>query len=71
MATALSGHELAVGRRERHPVLGLLRHLDLALIGSAVALGLIGIVMVYSATRSEYGSRRPVGVGNVKSVKAT
>lgn len=33
----------------------LLRHVDLALIGSAVALGLIGVVMVYSATRAQYG----------------
>lgn len=54
MATALSGHEFAVSR-ERHPVLVLLRHLDLALIGSAIALGMIGVVMVYSATRSEFG----------------
>jgi rod shape determining protein RodA len=52
--TALSGHEFAVSR-ERHPVLVLLRHLDLALIGSAIALGMIGVVMVYSATRSEFG----------------
>ena len=29
--------------------------MDLALIGSAVALGLIGVVMVYSATKAEYG----------------
>jgi rod shape determining protein RodA len=55
VATVLTGHESAVGRRERHSVLALLRHLDLALIGSAVALGLIGVVMVYSATRSTYG----------------
>lgn len=55
MATLLSGQESAVGRRERHPVLALLRHVDLALIGSAVALGLIGVVMVYSATRAQYG----------------
>jgi rod shape determining protein RodA len=55
VATALSVHESAGGRRERHPALVLLRHVDLALIGSAIALGLIGIVMVYSATRSEYG----------------
>ncbi len=55
MATILSGHESAVGRRERHPVLLLLRHVDLVLIGSAVALGLIGVVMVYSATRAQYG----------------
>jgi rod shape determining protein RodA len=54
VATALSGHEFAVSR-ERHPVLVLLRHLDLALIGSAIALGMIGVVMVYSATRSEFG----------------
>jgi rod shape determining protein RodA len=55
VATLLSGHESAVGRRARHPVLVLLRHVDLALIGSAVALGLIGVVMVYSASREEYG----------------
>jgi rod shape determining protein RodA len=55
VATAFPGHEGAAGRRERHPTLALLRHVDLALIGSAVALGLIGVVMVYSATRSEYG----------------
>jgi rod shape determining protein RodA len=66
VATALSGHEFAVSR-ERHPVLVLLRHLDLALIGSAIALGMIGVVMVYSATRSEYGdyylTRQLVWVG--------
>ncbi|MGO8875154.1 MAG: rod shape-determining protein RodA [Acidimicrobiales bacterium] len=55
MATVLTAHESPVGRRERHPVLALLRHVDLALIGSAVALGLIGVVMVYSATKAEYG----------------
>jgi len=55
VATTLTAHELTVGRRERHPVLALIRHVDLALIGSAVALGLIGIVMVYSATKSVYG----------------
>jgi rod shape determining protein RodA len=55
VATALAGHELTVGRRERHPVLAALRHVDYALIASAVMLGLIGVVMVYSATRSQYG----------------
>jgi rod shape determining protein RodA len=57
VTTVLSGHEPVVGitRRERHPILVLLRHVDLALIGSAVALSLIGVVMVYSATRAEYG----------------
>jgi rod shape determining protein RodA len=55
VATTFPGHELTLGHRERHPVLALVRHLDLALIGSAVALGLIGIVMVYSATKSVYG----------------
>jgi rod shape determining protein RodA len=54
VATAFSEHEFAVGR-ERHPLLVLLRHVDLALIASAIALGLVGVVMVYSATRSEYG----------------
>jgi len=47
VATLLTGTETAVGRRERH--------VDFALIGSAVALGLIGIVMVYSATRVQDG----------------
>jgi len=41
----------AIGRREQHPVIGLLRHLDFVLIGSAILLSLIGVVMVYSATK--------------------
>jgi rod shape determining protein RodA len=45
----------AAGRKERHPVLAALRHVDFLLIGSAMALGLLGIVMVYSATRSTFG----------------
>jgi rod shape determining protein RodA len=55
VATALSGNDFTVGRSERHPLLSLVRHIDLTLIGSALALGLIGVVMVYSATRAEYG----------------
>jgi rod shape determining protein RodA len=51
----LTAHELTVGRKERHPLLIALRHLDYPLIGSAIALGLLGVVMVYSATRSQYG----------------
>lgn len=48
----MTGRESAVtGRRERHSLLSLLRHVDLALVGSALALALIGVVMVYSATR--------------------
>ncbi len=42
-------------RRERHPLVALLRHVDVALIGGTLALSLIGVVMVYSATRSQYG----------------
>ena len=33
----------------------MLRHVDVVLIGSTFALALIGLVMVYSATRSQYG----------------
>ena len=33
----------------------MLRHVDVALIGGTLALSLIGVVMVYSATRSQYG----------------
>jgi rod shape determining protein RodA len=55
VATALPGNEFTLNRTERHPILSLVRHLDLTLIGSAVALGLIGVVMVYSATRAQYG----------------
>ncbi len=36
-------------------MLVVLRHLDYLLISSATLLGLIGVVMVYSATRAEYG----------------
>ncbi len=42
-------------RRERHPLVAMLRHVDVALIGATVALALIGVVTVYSATRSQYG----------------
>ncbi len=55
MATLLTGGETAVGRRERHRLLTVVRHVDFALIGSSLALGLIGVVMVYSATRDGYG----------------
>lgn len=51
---ALPGRDISIsGRRERRSVLQLLRHLDLALVGSAVALACIGAVMVYSATRDQ------------------
>jgi rod shape determining protein RodA len=54
VATALSGREAGVtGRRERNSFLSVIRHVDLALVGSAVALALIGVVMVYSATRDQ------------------
>ena len=54
MATAFPGREAAVtGRRERHWFFPILRHVDFALVGSALALSLIGVVMVYSATREQ------------------
>ncbi|MHB1987080.1 MAG: rod shape-determining protein RodA [Acidimicrobiales bacterium] len=46
------GRDVAVGtRRERRPMLALVRHVDFVLLGSAFALALVGIVMVYTATR--------------------
>ncbi|MGH9299800.1 MAG: hypothetical protein ACRDZT_07765, partial [Acidimicrobiales bacterium] len=46
------GRDVAVGaRRERRALVSFVRHLDLALIGSAIALALIGVVMVYTASR--------------------
>lgn len=38
-------------RRERHPLWEAVRHCDFILVGSAVLLSLIGVVMVYSATK--------------------
>lgn len=55
VATLLTGGDTAVGRRERHRIFAVVRHVDFALIGSSLALGLIGIVMVYSASRYEVG----------------
>jgi rod shape determining protein RodA len=55
LVTAVSyGREVAVGtsRRDRRSVLSLLRHLDLALVGATFALSLVGVVMVYTATRN-------------------
>jgi len=51
--TAVSyGREVALSsRRERRSLLALLRHVDLVLVGSALALALLGIVLVYTATR--------------------
>ncbi|HEV2360457.1 MAG TPA: rod shape-determining protein RodA [Acidimicrobiales bacterium] len=39
-------------RRDRHPVLLYLRHLDFLLAASPLMLSAIGVVMVYSATRA-------------------
>ena len=51
---ALPGRELSLSnRREKGRTLQLLRHIDLALVGSAFALACIGAVMVYSATRDQ------------------
>lgn len=46
--------EVAVGsrRRERRSLLAVLRHLDVALLGATFALCLVGVVMVYTATRT-------------------
>jgi rod shape determining protein RodA len=55
VATVTSAYDSSGARRERHYVLSVLRHLDLALIGSAIMLSLIGVVMVYSATKTEDG----------------
>ncbi len=47
------GRDVAVGtRRERRSILGYLRHVDFVLVGAALVLSLIGVVMVYTATRS-------------------
>jgi rod shape determining protein RodA len=46
------GRDVAVGsRRERKSILSNLRHVDFVLVGCALALALLGIVMVYTATR--------------------
>lgn len=51
--TAISyGREVAVGSgRERRSLLAIARHVDFVLVGTALVLSLIGVVMVYSATR--------------------
>lgn len=51
--TAVSyGREVALSsRRERRSLLALFRHVDLLLVGAAVTLALIGVVMVYTASR--------------------
>ncbi len=41
------------GRQERNYVIQTLRHVDFALLASALALALMGIVMVYTATRAQ------------------
>ncbi len=46
------GRDVAVGtRRERKSILGYLRHVDYVLVAAALVLALIGIVMVYTATK--------------------
>jgi rod shape determining protein RodA len=54
--TAVSyGREIAVhanSRRDRRSLLAIARRIDFLMIGAAVALSLIGAVMVYTATRS-------------------
>ena len=52
--TAVSyGREVAVGsRQERRSLFSLLRRVDVILVGSTLLLSLIGIVMVYTATRA-------------------
>ncbi len=52
--TAVSyGREVALSsRRERRSLLALVRHIDFVLVGCTFALSLVGIVMVYSATRN-------------------
>ncbi len=44
-------------RRDRHPVLQLLRHVDFVLVLAPILLSIVGALMVYSATRS--GSSDP------------
>lgn len=47
------GRSAAVStRRERRSLIALLRHVDVVLVGSALTLSLMGIIMVYSATRN-------------------
>ncbi|MHB8435569.1 MAG: FtsW/RodA/SpoVE family cell cycle protein [Acidimicrobiales bacterium] len=52
--TAFSyGHEAAVSsRRERPSWVAVLRHVDFVLVGATLALALIGVVMVFTATRN-------------------
>jgi rod shape determining protein RodA len=52
--TAVSyGREVALSsRRERRSLLALVRHVDFVLLGCTLTLALVGIVMVYSATRN-------------------
>lgn len=46
------GREVAVStRRDRRSLLALLRHVDFLMLGCTFALALLGVVMVYSATR--------------------
>lgn len=52
VALQYPGRAVTLGRRrEQHPVVVALRHVDVVLIGSAVVLSVIGSVMVYTATR--------------------
>ena len=52
MTVVSYGREVAVGtRRERRSWIALLRHVDLILVGATLTLALLGVVMVYSATR--------------------
>ena len=57
--SAVAAHLLDRGgrvraRREERGALSLLRHIDLVLVGATFAVALIGVVMVYSATRSVF-----------------
>ncbi len=56
MTTVSYGREATVStRREQRSLLSALRHIDFVLIGAAFALALIGLVMVYTATRNLSG----------------
>lgn len=55
MAVHLLERGARVGaRREQRGLLSLLRHVDLVLVGSTFAVAAIGLVMVYSATRTVF-----------------
>ena len=53
MAVATAPRRRTLGSLSRSSTGDLLRHLDLPLVGAAIAIALLGVVMVYSATRGD------------------